>query len=182
MRIVVAVTGASGVIIAHRLLEELKGHEVHLTISRGALDVAADEGVDVGSIQKLASHVHDVNDMHSMLASSSNIMDAMVVVPCSMKTLSAIANGFAANLITRAAENVLKMGGRLVVVPRDSPLTLAAIENMRRLKLGGAIILPPNIAYYHGPKSVDDMTDFIVGKILDVLGVNHRLYRRWKGK
>jgi len=102
-----------------------------------------------------------------------------VVVPCSMKTLSAIANGYADNLIVRAAENVLKMGRKLVVVPRDTPLSLAAIENMRRLKLAGAIVLPPNVAYYFGPKTIDDVTDFMAGKILDALGVGHELYRRW---
>lgn len=181
MRVVVAVTGASGTVLAKRLVEELKGQEVHLIVSSGARDVASHEGVDVSAVEKLAHRVHGESDMHSILASSSNRVDAMVVVPCSMKSLSAIANGYADNLITRAAENTLKMGGRLVVVPRDTPLTLAAIENMRKLKLGGAIICPPNMAYYQEPKTVDDVTDFFVGKILDVLGIDHNLYKRWSG-
>ena len=181
MRVVVAVTGASGVVLAKRLVEELREQEVHLIVSSNAVDVAAHEGVDLEAVKKLASMVHSEDDMHSMLASSSNRVDAMIVVPCSMKTLSAVANGYADNLITRAAENVLKLGGRLVVVPRDTPLTLAAIENMRKLKLGGAIILPPNIGYYSMPESVGDVTDFIVGKILDTLQVDHMLYQRWRG-
>ena len=179
MKIVVAVTGASGTVLAERLLENLKGHETHLIVSSGAAEVADHEGVDIKALGKLASKVHGERDMHSPLASSSNILDAMVVVPCSMKTLSAIANGYADNLITRAAENVLKLGGRLIVAPRDTPLTLAAIENMRRLKLAGAVILPPNVAYYSGPKTIDDVTDFITGKILDALRIDHVLYRRW---
>ncbi len=179
MRVVVAVTGASGTVLAKRLVEELRGHELHLIVSSGAEKVAEHEGVDFKALEGV--QFHDEQDMYSMLASSSNRVDAMAVVPCSMKSLSAIANGYAGNLITRAAENVLKLGSTLVVVPRDTPLTLAAIENMRRLKLGGAVILPPNIAYYHEPESVDDLTDFIVGKILDVLRIDHSLYRRWGG-
>ncbi len=181
MKIVVAVTGASGTVLAERLLQNLKGHETHLIVSGGAAEVASHEGVDLGALGRLASRVHGEHDMYSPLASSSNVMDAMVVVPCSMKTLSAVANGYAGNLITRAAENVLKLGGRLIVAPRDTPLTLAAIENMRALKLAGAIILPPNVAYYSGPKTIDDVTDFITGKILDALGIGHKLYRRWGG-
>jgi flavin prenyltransferase len=181
MRIVVAITGASGVVLGKRLTEELKGHEVHLIVTSAAKDVARHEKVDLDALANKVSKVHGEHDMLSPLASSSNLVDAMVVVPCSMKTLSAIANGYADNLITRAAENVLKMGGRLIVVPRDTPLTLAAIENMRRLKLGGAVILPPAVAYYSGPKTIGDVTDFIVGKVLDVLRIEHSLYARWAG-
>jgi flavin prenyltransferase len=181
MKIVIAITGASGVVLGKRLVEELHGHEVHLIVSSGARDVAKHEKVDLKAVEKKAARVHDEHDMYSPLASSSNRVDAMAIVPCSMKTMSAVANGFADNLITRAAENVLKMGGRLIVAPRDTPLTLAAIENMRKLKLGGAIILPPNMAYYNDPKSVDEVTDFLVGKILDALTVDHSLYRRWQG-
>jgi flavin prenyltransferase len=179
MRIIVAVSGASGTILAKRLIESLKGHEVHLILSSGAKEVAKLESVDTGAMERLAKKAHGESDMTSALASSSNPVDAMVIVPCSMKTLSAVANGYADNLITRAAENVLKMGGRLIVTPRDTPLSLAAIENMRSLKLAGAIILPANIAYYSEPKTVDDITDFIVGKILDALRIEHKLYGRW---
>ena len=103
----------------------------------------------------------------------------MVVVPASLKTLSSIASGHCDTLIGRCAENVLKMGRKLVVVPRDTPLSLSAIENMRSLKLAGAIILPPNIAFYHGPESAEDMVDFVVGKVLDALDVEHSLYKAW---
>ncbi|ODS43067.1 MAG: aromatic acid decarboxylase [Candidatus Altiarchaeales archaeon IMC4] len=179
MRIIVAVTGASGVVIAKRVLESLSGHEVHLIVSENAKKVMKYERVEID--ENLCKKSYSENDMAALIASSSFAVDAMVIVPCSMKTLSAVANGFCDNLIVRAAENVLKMGKRLVVVPRDTPLTLAAIENMRRVKLSGGIILPPVAAYYNEPKSADDMTDFFVGKILDVLGIKHGLYKKWKG-
>lgn len=180
MKVIVAITGASGVVLGKRLVEELKGHEVHLILSSSAKEVAKHEKVGLEKLKAIAT-VHDEHNMCSPLASSSNPIDAMVVVPCSMKTLSAIANGYDDNLITRSAENVLKMGEKLVVVPRDTPITLSAIENMRSLKLAGAIILPPNVAYYSEPKTVEDITDFLVGKILDALKIEHKLYRRWRG-
>jgi 4-hydroxy-3-polyprenylbenzoate decarboxylase len=184
MKVVVAITGASGVVLGQRLVAELAGSgvETHLIVSHAASIVAGDEkSIPLEETMGLASHSYDEGDLEAVLASSSFIVDAMIVVPCSMKTLSSIANGYADNLITRAAENVLKMGWKLVVVPRDTPLSLAAIENMRKLKLAGAIIMPPNIAYYTNPKTLDDASDFIVGKILDVLGLEHSLYKRWGG-
>ena len=180
MRITVAVTGASGTVLAKRLIENLKGHEVSLIVTESARQVAQYEKVDLKAMEKRAANVYDGRDMLSPLASSSNRVDAMVVVPCSVKSLSAIANGYADSLVTRAAENVLKMGWKLIVVPRDTPLSLAAIENMGKLKTAGAIILPPIVGYYSEPKTVDDVTDFIVGKILDCLAIEHRLYRKWR--
>lgn len=183
MRIIVAITGASGTVLGQRLLEELKGHETHLIISKGAEDVAKfEENTSTDEIRKIAKFTYLEDDLTAVIASSSYHIDAMVIIPCSMKTLSAVANGFADNLITRAAENVLKMGWKLVVVPRDTPLTLAAIKNMEKLKLGGAIILPPVIAYYQKPKTIEDVTDFFVGKVLDVLEIGHNLYEKWEGK
>lgn len=182
MRIIVAVTGTSGIVLAKRLLEELRGgHETFLIVSDMARKVAEYEDVSIGKMEKLASHVYSEDMLDAGIASSSNLVDAMVIVPCSMKTLSAVASGFCDNLVTRAAENVLKLGGRLIVVPRDTPLSLAAIENMAKLKAAGVLIVPPNMAYYHKPKTVGDVTDFFVGKVLDALRVEHRLYRRWRG-
>lgn len=182
MRIAVGVTGASGIAIALKLLENLKGHETHLITSRGAEEVALHEGLGLEGLRKCASRFYDESDIAAPLASSSFRMDAMVVVPCSLKTLSAIANGYSGNLMTRAAENCLKMNWKLVVCPRDTPLSLPALENMRTLKLAGACILPPNMAYYYKPKTVDDVTGFFVGKILDVLGIEHKLYKKWGGE
>ena len=183
MRIVVGITGASGLVIAKRLLENLKGHEVHLVISRGAREVAKYErDTDVNKLKRYAAKVYDEKDIAAPISSSSFKIDAMVVIPCSMKTLSAIANGYSDNLIARAAENCLKMDWKLVVCPRDTPLSLPAIENMRTLKTAGAFIVPPNMAYYYNPKTIDDATDFFVGKILDVLGLPHKLYKKWGEK
>lgn len=182
MRVIIAVTGASGAAIAKRLLEVLKekNSEIHLIISDAGKKVIRYELKNINKIQNLSSFHYDENEIDAEIASSSNKADSMVIVPCSLKTLSAIANGFCSNLITRCAENMLKMNRKLVVVPRDSPLSLAAIENMRKLRLSGTIILPPNMAYYYKPKTVDDVTDFFVGKILDALGIGHSLYRKWR--
>ncbi len=177
MRIVVGVTGASGAPLALRLLENLSDHEVHLVISRNAREVIR---LELGEeVSFPCSYSYQEDDFSSPLASSSFPIDAVVVIPCSMKTLAAIAHGFADNLITRAAENALKMGKPLILVPRETPLSLIDIENMRKAKQAGAVILPAMVAYYHRPRSVQDITDFIVGKVLDVLGIEHRLYTRW---
>jgi 4-hydroxy-3-polyprenylbenzoate decarboxylase len=182
MRIAVGVTGASGIAIALKLLENLKKHETHLITSRGAEEVALHEGVGLDALRKCASRFYDEGDIAAPLTSSSFRLDAMVIVPCSLKTLSAMANGYSGNLITRAAENCLKMNWKLIVCPRDTPLSLPALENMRTLKLAGACILPPNMAYYYKPKTVDDVTSFFVGKILDVLDIEHQLYKKWGGE
>ena len=180
MEIVVAVTGASGVSIGARLLEVLAKegvHEVHLLVSEGARAVMAHE-LD-GEPALPATWRWDVGNLAAPIASSSRAAQAMVVVPCSMKTLAAMAHGYATDLIVRCAEVMLRLDRPLVVVPRETPLSLPAIENMRLLKLAGAILLPPVVAYYPRPQTVDDITDFFVGKILDVLGLDHDLYRRW---
>lgn len=181
MEIIVAITGASGVGIGTRLLEVLAGrpeHQVHLLVSRGGEAVIRHElGADV---PLPATHRWQVDDLAAPIASSSRAPDAMVIAPCSMKTLSAVAHGYAADLVGRAADMMLRLNRPLVLMPRETPLSLPAIENMRLAKIAGAFILPPVIAYYSAPQSVDDITDFFVGKILDLLGLEHELYRRWK--
>ncbi len=180
MEIVVALTGASGVAIGVRLLEVLAEdgeHHVHALLTSGARDVMSHE---LGSDVHLpAAHQWDVQDFSAPIASSSRTPDAMVIAPCSMKTLSAVANGYAADLVARTAENVLRTGRPLILMPRETPLSLPAIENMRRASLAGAIILPPVVAYYPEPQTIQDLTDFFVGKVLDLLGLEHSLYRRW---
>ncbi len=178
MRLVVAVTGASGAILAAKLLEQLTAHETHLIVSDAAHAVLRHE---LGDAHLPAAFRYGEHDWNSPLASSSFLADGMVIVPCSMKTLAMVAHGLSSNLIGRAADNVLRMGRRLVLVPRETPLSLAAIENMRLAKIAGAIILPPNMAFYFGPQTLDDMVGFVVGKILDALGLPHALYRRWEG-
>ncbi len=180
MEVVVAITGASGVVIGARLLEVLAGrgeHQVHLIVSSAAQQVIAHE---MSSEKDLLATCHwSADDLSAPIASSSRAADAMVIAPCSMKTLSAVAHDYADDLIARVAGIMLRMGRPLVLMPRESPLSLPAIENMRLAKLAGAIILPPVMAYYSQPKTVADVTDFFVGKVLDVLGLEHHLYRRW---
>jgi 4-hydroxy-3-polyprenylbenzoate decarboxylase len=180
VEIVVAITGASGVIIGVRLLEALEGqadHKVHLLVSPGGMAVIDHE---LGHGVRLpAMHRWAVDDLSACIASSSCAPEAMVIAPCSMKSLSAVAHGFAANLIVRTAEIMLRLNRPLVLMPRETPLSLSAIENMRLARLAGAIILPPVMAYYPCPQTVDDVTNFFVGKVLDVLGLEHDLYRRW---
>jgi len=181
MEIVVAMTGASGVIIGVRLLEALDeqgDHTVHLIVSHGARAVIAHEIGDDPILP--ATHQWSADDLAASIASSSRGPQAMVIVPCSMKTLSAVAHGYASDLIVRTAEIMLRLGRPLVLMPRETPLSLPAIENMRLAKLAGATILPPVVAYYPQPKTVDEMTAFFAGKVLDVLGIEHNLYRRWE--
>lgn len=183
MEIVIAITGASGVTIGARLLQVLakqSDHTVHLILSKGAEAVIAYE---LGSeIPLPADHRWRPEELAAPIASSSRAPEAMVVAPCSMKTLSAIAHGYAADLIVRAAEIMLRTGRPLVLMPRETPLSLPAIENMRLARLAGAIILPPMVAYYPRPRTVDDITGFFAGKVLDLLGLEHDLYRRWGGE
>lgn len=180
MEVVVAMTGASGADIGVRLLrflDEREKTQVHLIVSEGGktvIDRELDPSVDLP-----ATYRWEPYDLTAPIASSSRAPDAMIVAPCSMKTLSAIAHGYSAGLIGRTAEIMLRMGRPLVLMPRETPLSLPAIENMRLVKLAGAIVLPPMMAYYPEPRTVDDITDFFVGKVLDVLGVEHHLYRPW---
>lgn len=178
-----AITGASGVAIGVRLLEVLAdqgSHQVHLLVSRSGEGVIAHELG--GEVALPATWRWPVEEMAAPIASSSRAPAAMVIAPCSMKTLSAIAQGYAADLIGRTAEIMLRLNRPLVLMPRETPLSLPAIENMRSARLAGAILLPPVVAYYPRPQSVDDLTDFFVGKVLDVLGLEHDLYRRWGGE
>jgi len=181
LRIVVGVTGASGVVYAYKLLEELKkkGKEVILIVSEAAKKIVNLELGSIDELCRLASEVFDNNDLTAPVASGSYPVDAVVIVPCSMSTLAAVATGCADTLIRRAADCALAEGRRLILVPRETPLNLTHIENMARAKKAGAIILPAMPAFYHSPKKIEDLVNFIVGKILDMLGITHTLYRRW---
>jgi polyprenyl P-hydroxybenzoate/phenylacrylic acid decarboxylase-like protein len=179
MKICVAITGASAVVLGQQVLFHLHGHETYLIVSEAARRVISIEMG--GNVSLPADFEYDNADIAAPLASSSFLIDAMVVVPCSMKTLAGIAHGYSDNLILRSAENCLRLNRRLVLVPRETPLSLSAIENMRQARLSGAIILPPTMAYYYEPRSLEDVTNFFVGKVLDALGVEHHLFKRWQG-
>ncbi|HNS52103.1 MAG TPA: UbiX family flavin prenyltransferase [Anaerolineae bacterium] len=180
MELVVAITGASGVTIGARLLEVLAccgEHHVHAIVSDGARAVIAQE---MGATVALPATSHwECGDLAAPISSSSRAPDAMVIAPCSMKTLSAVAHGYADNLIVRVAAMMLRLNRPLILMPRETPLALADIENMRLTRLAGAVLLPPIVAYYPNPRTIEDVTDFFAGKVLDMLGLPHQLYRRW---
>ena len=184
MRLVIAITGCSGVVYGVRLLEACRklGIETDLIVSAAAQRLLKLElGKSVSELKKLATRSYPPDNLEAPIASGSVHTDGMAIVPCSMKTLGAVASGVADNLITRAADVTLKEGRPLVLVPRETPLNLIHIENMARLKLAGATILPAMPAFYNKPEKISDLVDFIMGRVLDVLGVEHKLYKRWKG-
>ena len=182
MKIILAITGASGILIGIRLAEALRKHELSIIVSENAKKVMSYE---VEDMNKVLSKLKDYGRMYSEaeidapLASGSALFDTMVVCPCSMKTLSAIANGYCYNLITRSADVMLKEGRKLILVPRETPVSAIHLENMLKLSRLGVVILPASPAFYYRPKKVEDMVDFIVGKVLDSLGIKNELYKRW---
>ncbi|AOS93369.1 UbiX family flavin prenyltransferase [Mycobacterium intracellulare] len=183
MRLVIAMTGATGATLGIRLLETLGqlGVETHLVLSdwaRATIKLETDTSVD--EVRALASHAYSARDLAASISSGSFRTDGMVVCPCSMKTLSAIRIGFSDNLITRAADVTLKERRRLVLVAREAPLSEIHLENMHYLARAGAVIFPPTVAYYGQPSSIDEVTDYIVGRIIDQLGIEHSLIKRWK--
>jgi 4-hydroxy-3-polyprenylbenzoate decarboxylase len=184
LRLIVAVTGASGVIYGRRLLEVLreKKVETHLIVSRAAEKVVEHElKLTKKDLEKLATYTYDADDLNAPFMSGSFKIDGMVVVPCTMKTLAGIACGYADNLILRAADVTIKERRKLIIVPRETPLSVIHLRNMLTLAELGVYVVPAMPAYYHKPKKIDDLVDFVVGKVLDCLGVEHTLYRRWHG-
>ena len=185
MRIIVAITGASGVQLGARLIKELKknGAEVHIIISDGAKEVIKHECPGcLEEIRKFSDRIYDEKDFSAPVASGSFKTDGMAVIPCSMKTLSAIANGYAENLVVRAADVCIKQKRNLILVPRETPISAIHIENMLKLSRLGIWIIPPVLTFYHKPKNIEDIVDFIVGKVLEALGIEHDLYKKWGEK
>jgi len=183
MKYFVSIGGASGSIYGIRLLQELNktGHEVYLVISEAAKKIIKHETkYTYNAIKKKAVVVYDNDDLYAGPASGSFPLDGMIVIPCSMKTLSAIANGYGDTLTSRAASCCLKEGRKLVLVIRETPLDVPGLRNMLAAKESGAIILPAMPAFYHQPKYIEELVDFIVGKVFDQLGLQHSLFKRWK--
>lgn len=183
MRLVVAITGSTGVAYGVRLLEALgeAGVQTDLILSKwGAKCIPMETDRTVQYVRSLADAVHDDENMAAPVSSGTHRSDGMAVAPCSMKTLSAVANGYDSSLVARAAGVAIKEAGRrLVVVPREAPLSAIHLENMLRLARLGVVVLPPVPAFYTRPRSVADIVDHTVGKCLDQFGIGHSLYRRW---
>ena len=182
LHIVVGITGSTGAIYGIRILEVLQkaGHSTHLVLSEwGEKCIRMETAYDVKDVRRLAGEVSDARNMASGVSSGTHTTDGMIVAPCSMKTLSAIANGYDDTLVARAAGVTIKESRRLVLMARESPLSAIHLENMLKLARLGVVILPPVTEFYTRPQTISDMVDHGVGKCLDQFGIDHGLYERW---
>jgi 4-hydroxy-3-polyprenylbenzoate decarboxylase len=181
LRILVAITGASGLLYAQRLLDNLdpREHELHVVLSNYAQAVIAEE-LPGGLRLPPGATSHNLKSMNAPFASGSNAADAMVIIPCSMGTLGRIAHGYSEDVLLRAADVVLKEKRKLILVPRETPLNLVHVKNFELLMLAGATILPANPSFYTRPQTVEQVADTVVARVLDHLGVAHKLVARWK--
>ena len=185
MRLVVAITGASGVIYGIRMLEVLKKLKVetHLIMSEwGAKNVKIETDRTAEYVRSLATKCYEDGNMAAPMSSGSFKTDGMAVVPCSMKTLASIANAFDDSLVSRAAGVCIKEQRKLVLVPRETPLSKIHLDNMIKLSDAGAVILPAMPGFYHRPKTMDELVDHVVGKVLDQFDIDHDLFKRWGGQ
>ncbi|MEL7609622.1 MAG: UbiX family flavin prenyltransferase [Bacillota bacterium] len=185
MRIIVGITGGSGAIYALALLSCLRELciETHLVVSDMGMRVMEHEcGVTLEELRACADVFHENDNLAASVASGSFQADGMVIVPCSMKTLSAVANGFSDTLLARAADVCMKERRRLVLVVRETPYNSVHLENMLRLSHAGAIMLPASPAFYNRPQTIGDIVKFMSGKILDQLQIEHEFYARWNGE
>ncbi len=180
MRIVIGITGASGIDYAVTLFRNLKEEKLLIISEHGKRLIDIESDITQKEIESLAEAIYDDKDLEASISSGSSDFDAMVIVPCSMSTLSKIACGIADTLITRTASVSLKEGRTLIIVPRETPLSRIHIDNMSRLVGAGAQVLPAMPAFYTKPKRVQDMVDFVVGKIIESLGLEHELYKKWE--
>ncbi len=182
-RLVVGITGASGSVYALRLIDVLRdqGIEVHAVVTASGLRVLGYEcGITEEKLARRVSVLYPNADVGAAIASGSFRIDAMVVLPCSMKTAGAIAHGVTDDLLTRAADVTLKEGRRLLLVPRETPMHEIHLENLLRLARAGAVIMPAAPGFYHRPETLDDLVNMMVGKILDRLGIEAELFSRWR--
>ena len=182
-KIVVGITGASGSVYAVRLIDVLRvqGIEVHAVITDSGRRVLEYEcGITEEDLARRVDRLYPNDDVGAAIASGSFRMDAMVILPCSMKTAGAVAHGVTDDLLTRAADVTLKEGRRLLLVPRETPMHEIHLENLLRLARAGAIVMPAAPGFYHRPETLDDLVNMMVGKILDRLGIEAELFTRWR--
>ncbi len=184
LKIIVAITGASGIQYGIRLLEVFankKDIETYLVVSNAGKEIMRIEtDYELNDLKNLCDKFFDENNLEASIASGSFLTEGMVIVPASQKTIGAIANGYADNLVVRAADVCLKEDRKLVIVPRETPLNDIHLKNMLDLSKAGAKILPASPGYYHQPKKINELFDFIVGRILDQFEVKHNLFERWR--
>ena len=184
MTIIVAITGSSGVIYGIRLLETLQklNIETHLVLSDwGERNIRIETSKTINYVKSLSAKIYDNSNMAAPISSGSFRTEGMAIVPCSMKTLSSIANGYDDNLISRAAGVCIKECRKLILVPRETPLSAIHLQNMLTLCQYGVVSLPAMPGFYHKPKTIDDLADHLIGKVLDQLGIEHNIFERWGG-
>ena len=184
MRIIVGISGASGIRLSARLIKELdrRDVEVYTVITDSALKVAKCEGNNelIDGIRRVSKGFYRQDEIEAPVSSSSFQTNGMVIIPCSMNTVAKLAYGIADNLLLRAADIQIKMRNKLIIVPREAPLSQTHLKNLLKLsKLGSVYILFPVLTYYHRPKTLEDVENFVIGRIMDILGIKHELYRRW---
>ena len=183
--LIVGITGASGATYGTRLLEVLsstRNIETHLIVSQPAEAIIKYEtGRSIQEVSALASSSYDIRDIGARISSGSFKTDGMIVAPCTVKTMSAIASSYSENLLVRVADVTLKERRRLLLLVRETPLHLGHLRNMERLCEMGAVIMPPVPAFYHRPQTIQDIVDHTVGKMLDMFGIEHTLFQRWPG-
>jgi 4-hydroxy-3-polyprenylbenzoate decarboxylase len=182
-RIIVGISGASGAIYGIRMVEALRGRaETHLIVSAAAREtISVETSYDLHDIESMASFVHGIDNLGAPISSGSFPTDGMVIIPCSIRSLSAVANSYTENLMTRAADVTLKERRRLVLAVRECPLHVGHLRLMLQASEAGAIVFPPVPAFYYRPKSLEEVIDHTVGKILDLFGFGHP-FKRWEGK
>lgn len=182
MKIIVGLSGGSCTIYGVgvlKILQEL-GIETHLVVSTMGEYVAKHEcGISLDELKSMATYFHDNKDLAAPIASGSFKTDGMIIVPCSMRTLGAVANGLSDNLLTRVADVVIKERRKLILVPRETPLSVIHLENMLKLANIGVTIMPASPGFYHKPETMGDIVSIMVGRILDQLNIDHNLFRRW---
>ncbi len=185
-KITVGVTGATGAMLAQRFIKTLleSGHEAHVVMSENAVYVFQEE-LGISNLSEHYKnhknlHIYPAHDFAAKISSGSQPMDAIVIIPCSMSTVGAIANGITINLIHRAASVAIKERRQLILVPRESPLSPIHLKNMQYLAEIGVSIVPATTAFYHKPKTIEDIVDFTLGRVLDLLKIEHTLFKRWK--
>lgn len=182
MKLIVGITGGSCAIYGVGLLQVLKqlNIETHLVVSKMGEEVVSHEcGMALDELKNLSTFYHDNEDLTAAIASGSFKTDGMIIVPCSMKTLAAVSNGLSNNLITRAADVIMKERRKLIVVPRETPLSLIHLENMTKLTKMGVTVMPAAPGFYHQPESIGDLVSIMVGRILDQIDIDHNLFTRW---
>jgi len=180
VKYVVAMTGASGIPYGIRLLQSLKGEKMLVMSDTAKRLLPTESDMKLADVEAIADQVFDDHDMFAPIASGSYKFDGMIICPCSESSMGKIAAGIADTLITRAASVCLKEGHPLIIVPRETPLSQTMIENELRVSKAGGVILPASPGFYSKPKTVDDMLDFVVGKIMDRLGQENQKFKRWE--